>query len=43
MEEDVTRILNIELLSDVNLLDGVTVEKTMIKSQEQLWRELPFK
>ncbi|MDO6471924.1 hypothetical protein [Maribacter sp. 1_MG-2023] len=34
--EDVTRILNVGLTPKVNLLDEVTVEKTVIKSQEQL-------
>ncbi len=34
--EDVTRILNVALAPKINLLDEVTVEKTVIKSQEQL-------
>lgn len=34
--EDVTRILNVELNPEINQLDEVTVEKTVIKSQQQL-------
>ena len=37
--EDVTRILNIELAPEVNQLDEVVVEKTVLKSQEQLRAE----
>ncbi|WP_423998964.1 carboxypeptidase-like regulatory domain-containing protein [Maribacter sp. IgM3_T14_3] len=37
--EDVTRILNIELTPEINQLDEVTVEKTVIKSQKQLRSE----
>lgn len=37
--EDVTRILNIELTPEVNQLDEVVVEKTVLKSQKQLQAE----
>jgi tetratricopeptide (TPR) repeat protein len=37
--EDVTRILNIELAPEVNQLDEVIVEKTVIKSQKQMREE----
>lgn len=37
--EDVTRILNIELTPEVNQLDEVIVEKTVIKSQKEMREE----
>lgn len=37
--EDVTRVLNIELMPEVNQLNEVTVEKTVIKSQKEMREE----
>lgn len=40
--EDVTRILNLEMVPEVTKLDEVVVSKKLNKSQEQLEKEFPY-